>query len=274
MSTYIEEEITLAELADRFLGVNDYSEPNTYDTEELGIEVLTLDENGVETYRPIQSFLVKERVGEYYTDGKIKVTGNHRFIENGETVFAKDHTDFTKVNGSMYVSDIEVADLHSYLANGRLNHNTTSGGKALAFHSSVRLRLKNMGQIKQKVAGKDKVVGMKVRCQVIKNRMGPPLRAADFEIYFDRGIDNYGSWLGVMKENKLVKQGGSWYEYVDTDTGEIFKFQSKDFIPLMEENGELREQIYKKICEETILQYKSDTLDVESMELDSADAEE
>ena len=146
---------------------------------------------------------------------------------------------------------------------------TTSGGKALAFHASVRLRLKNMGQIKMKVNGKDKTVGMKVRCQVVKNRMGPPLRAADFEIYFDRGIDNYGSWLSVMKENKLVKQAGAWYAYVDTETGEEFKFQSKDFIPLMDTNTELREQIYKKICEETILQYKSDTLDIDAMEIDT-----
>ena len=144
-----------------------------------------------------------------------------------------------------------------------------SGGKALAFHASVRLRLKGMGQIKQKVNGKDKTVGMKVRCQVIKNRMGPPLRAADFEIYFDRGIDNYGSWLGVMKENKLVKQAGAWYTYIDTDTGEELKFQSKDFIPLMDEREDVREQIYKKICEETILQYKSDTLDIDSMEIDT-----
>ena len=146
---------------------------------------------------------------------------------------------------------------------------TTSGGKALAFHASVRLRLKGMGQIKQKVNGNDKVVGMKVRCQVVKNRMGPPLRAADFEIYFDRGIDNYGSWLKVMKENKLVKQAGAWYTYVDTDTGEEIKFQSKEFIGLMEDRDDVREQIYKKICEESILQYKSDTLDIDSMELDT-----
>ena len=146
---------------------------------------------------------------------------------------------------------------------------TTSGGKALAFHASVRLRLKNMGQIKMKVGAKDKVVGMKVRCQVVKNRMGPPLRAADFEIFFDRGIDNYGSWLTVMKENNMVKQAGAWYTYVDTETGEEIKFQSKDFIVMMGEKEELREQIYKKICEETILQYKGDTLDIENMEVDT-----
>jgi recombination protein RecA len=144
---------------------------------------------------------------------------------------------------------------------------TTSGGKALAFHASVRLRLKGTGQIKMKVGGQDKIVGMKVRAQVVKNRMGPPLRSTDFEIYFDRGIDNYGSWLGVMKENKVVKQAGAWYTYVDTETGEEVKFQSKDFIQLMEERLDLKEQIYKKICEETILQYKSDTLDIDNMEI-------
>jgi len=144
---------------------------------------------------------------------------------------------------------------------------TTSGGKALAFHASVRLRLKGTGQIKMKVGGNDKIVGMKVRAQVVKNRMGPPLRSTDFEIYFDRGIDNYGSWLKVMKDEKVVKQAGAWYTYVDTETGEEHKFQSKDFILLMEENNELREQIYKKICEAQILQYKSDTLDIDSMEI-------
>src|SRR5210317_2040827 len=151
---------------------------------------------------------------------------------------------------------------------------TTSGGKALAFHASVRLRLKGTGQIKMKVGGNDKIVGMKVRAQVIKNRMGPPLRSTDFEIYFDRGIDNYGSWLKVMKEEKIVKQAGAWYTYVDTETGEEHKFQSKDFILLMEENDELREQIYKKICEAQILQYKSDSKDIEAHELDTEGAEE
>jgi recombination protein RecA len=129
---------------------------------------------------------------------------------------------------------------------------TTSGGKALAFHASVRLRLKSMGQLK---VG-DRIVGIKVRAQVIKNRLGPPLRHADFSIFFDRGIDNFGSWLSVMKDNKLVKQGGAWYEYIDTDTGEVMKFQSKDF-PQLLINEDLKDQIYRKICEVCILQYKS-----------------
>lgn len=150
---------------------------------------------------------------------------------------------------------------------------TTSGGKALAFHASVRLRLKGTGQIKMKVGGNDKIVGMKVRAQVVKNRMGPPLRSTDFEIFFDRGIDNYGSWLKVMKDEKLVKQAGAWYTYVDTETGEEHKFQSKDFILMMGDNEALRDQIYKKICETQILQYKSDdTLDIDNMEISTSGA--
>lgn len=143
---------------------------------------------------------------------------------------------------------------------------TTSGGKGLAFHSSVRLRLKNMGQIKDK---NTRIIGMKVRCTVIKNRMGPPLRSTDFEIYFDRGIDNFGSWLGIMKDNKLVKQGGAWYTYDDVETGEEFKFQSKDFQELMETNTVLQKQIYERICEATILAYKSNSRDVETHTLDT-----
>jgi recombination protein RecA len=133
---------------------------------------------------------------------------------------------------------------------------TTSGGKALAFHASVRLRLKSMGSLK---VG-EKIVGIKVRAQVIKNRMGPPLRHADFNIMFDRGIDNYGSWLTIMKDNKLVKQGGAWYEYIDTDSGEVIKFQSKDF-PTILEDEKLKEQIYIKICDALILQYKTTSAD-------------
>lgn len=272
--SWIEEELTLAELSSRFLGNSNFKDEGVFDISDYNIEVLTLDNNGDEVYKPILNYLVKSSVSSHYTDGNIKVTPNHRIVENGEAIFAKDHPEFTKVDEPMDVVDIEVDDLHTYLANGRLNHNTTSGGKALQFHSSVRLRLKNMGRIKQKVNGQDKIIGMKVRCQVIKNRMGPPLRSADFEMYFDRGIDDYGSWLKVAKDNKILKGGaGGWYTYepIDQETGEVgekIKIRSTEFAEMMEEQPELREELYKRICEETILQYKSNTRDYDSMEVD------
>jgi recombination protein RecA len=134
---------------------------------------------------------------------------------------------------------------------------TTPGGKALGFHSSVRIRLTKMGNI---TIGKDKdkrIIGIYVRAQVIKNRMGPPLRSTEMSVYFDRGIDNYGSWLDVLKDNDIVKSGGAWVTYVDTETGEEHKFQAKDFVQLLNDDEKLKDQIYRKICEVCILKYKN-----------------
>ena len=133
---------------------------------------------------------------------------------------------------------------------------TTSGGKALGFHASCRLRMKQMGKLNSKVGGVEQTVGIKTRVQVIKNRMGPPLRAVNFEIYFDRGIDRYGSWLNTMKTYKLVSQGGAWYTWVDESTGEEVKFQAKDFEKLLTNRPEIKEQMYNQICDAYILGYK------------------
>ena len=135
---------------------------------------------------------------------------------------------------------------------------TTSGGKAIAFHSSVRLRLKSIGQIKLKDDnGREEVFGIKTRAQVIKNRMGPPLRSIDYDIYFDSGIDDYGSWLTMLKDFKLVSQAGAWYTYTDTVTGEEIKFQSKDFQGKLLDQPGMRDQIYNAICEKYILNYRA-----------------
>jgi len=255
---YIEEELTLAELSERFLLTNDFTNPEVYDMKDLGIEVLTLDSAGNEIYKPILNFVVKNEVSEYYSDGLLKGTGHHRIIENGKEIHLKDHPDFKLINDPMKVVDIEVSDTHSYLANGRLNHNTTSGGKAVAFHSSVRLRLKSVGQIKLKVdGGREEVMGITTRAQVVKNRMGPPLRTVDYDIYFDSGIDDYGSWLTMLKTHNLVSQAGAWYTYTNTDTGEVVKFQSKDFKSKLIDDPEMKAQVYKTICEKYILTYKS-----------------
>jgi recombination protein RecA len=147
---------------------------------------------------------------------------------------------------------------------------TTSGGKALGFHSSCRLRMKKMGKLNSKVGGVEQTVGIKTRVQVIKNRMGPPLRTIDFEIYFDRGIDRYGSWLNTMKTYKLVKQGGAWYTWVDESSGEELKFQAKTFEDLLETRPEVKEQMYKQICDAYILGYKeaSDAANIDTTEFD------
>ena len=127
---------------------------------------------------------------------------------------------------------------------------TTSGGKALPFHASTRLRLKNVGQIKDK---KNNTIGMKMRAQVIKNRLGPPMRHADFNLYFESGIDDDGSWLQALKDHKLLKQGGAWYTMEDHQGNEI-KFQSKDWSEQLKDT-EFKEYCYNLICSKAILKY-------------------
>ena len=128
---------------------------------------------------------------------------------------------------------------------------TTSGGKALPFHASTRIRLKNIGQIKD---AKKNTIGMKMRAQVIKNRLGPPMRHADFNLYFESGIDDDGSWLQVLKDHKLLKQGGAWYTMTNQN-GEELKFQSKDWSEQLKD-VEFREHCYNLICDKVILKYE------------------
>ena len=145
---------------------------------------------------------------------------------------------------------------------------TTSGGKAIPFHSSVRLRLKSVGQIKVKKDGVDQTVGIKTRCQVIKNRMGPPLKTIDYDIYFESGIDNFGGWLNVMKQHKLVSTAGAWYTYTKADGTDV-KFLSKDFQGKLEADPELKDEIYKGICDAYILTYKpGDNIGIDDVEID------
>ena len=132
---------------------------------------------------------------------------------------------------------------------------TTSGGKAIPFHSSVRLRLKSVGQIKVKKDGVDQAIGIKTRCQVVKNRMGPPLKTIDYDIYFESGIDDFGGWLNVMKQFKLVSTAGAWYTFTRSN-GETIKFLSKDFEKKLDEIDGLKEEIYQSICDAYILKYQ------------------
>ena len=116
--------------------------------------------------------------------------------------------------------------------------------------------------IKAKVNGADQVVGNKTNVHVVKNRMGPPNRKIDYEIYYDSGIDNYGGWLNIMKNFKLVSQSGAWYSLddVDPDTGEVletFKFQSKDFVDKVILNPKVKDRLYTRICEAYIFKYRA-----------------
>ena len=128
---------------------------------------------------------------------------------------------------------------------------TTSGGLALPFHASTRIRLQNMGMIKDKDG---EVIGHKCRAKIVKNRIGPPLRTSDYEMYFDRGIDDEGGWLQNLKNLKIAQTAGAWYT-IDYN-GTPIKFLSKDFKDKLAENEGLKDYLYEKICEASILTYE------------------
>jgi recombination protein RecA len=126
-----------------------------------------------------------------------------------------------------------------------------SGGKALAYHCSVRVRLNNTGKLKKG----EEIIGNECKAVVVKNRMGPPNRLANFDIYYDSGIADYSSWIKVLKDNNLIKQGGAYYTY-QKDDGTEWKFQSKDFISTLQTETKLKEEIYLKICDAVVMKYK------------------
>lgn len=126
---------------------------------------------------------------------------------------------------------------------------TTSGGKAIAFHASTRIRLSQTGKIKDSAGN---VIGVHVKAVIVKNRLGPPWREVEFDIYFDRGIDDYSTWLATLKELEIVSQSGAWYSY------EKEKFQAKDFPEFLEKDADRKEVLYNAMCEALIMKYKTD----------------
>lgn len=131
---------------------------------------------------------------------------------------------------------------------------TVSGGKGLPYHCSVRVRLNNAGQLKLP----DKtVIGNECKAVVVKNRMGPPQRQVFFNIYFDSGIADYESWLEVLKEKAYIKPAGSaGLKYVALN-GEEVVFKSENFIKLLDERPEFKTEMYNRICDAVIMQYKT-----------------
>ena len=151
----------------------------------------------------------------------------------------------------------------------------TSGGKALQFHASVRLRLKGMGALKVTQNGEPVHIGVKTRAVVVKNRLGPPMRHADFNIYYDSGVDNYGNWIEVMKKYSIITGVKSPYNYT-RNSGEAIKLDTKTFAKDMKADAELREEMYQKIAGASIMKYQTQDSEIrEDVEVDdSVDGED
>jgi len=137
---------------------------------------------------------------------------------------------------------------------------TMPGGHAPKFAASLGVRLKKIGAIKIDVDGEKIPIGIKGMAEVFKNRLGPPLRKVEYEIYFNRGIDDTNTFLDLAVRYKIIKQSGAWYTWVNTETGEETKFQRKDFYEkVMRDKGSQDshfEVLYNLIADRFIMKYK------------------
>ena len=121
------------------------------------------------------------------------------------------------------------------------NPETTTGGNALKFYASVRLDIRRVTSVKDG----DEVIGNQVRVKVVKNKMAPPFRKAEFEISFGEGVSRTGEILDIATELGIVKKSGSWFSYQDTKIG-----QGRDAVKkLLADNPELADELEQKIYE-------------------------
>ena len=121
------------------------------------------------------------------------------------------------------------------------NPETTTGGNALKFYASVRLDIRRMAQIKDG----EEAVGNRVKVKVVKNKVAPPFRAAEFDIVFGEGISKMGEIVDMGVELGIIAKSGSWFSYGTDKLG-----QGRDTVKqLLHDNPELATEIESKIRE-------------------------
>jgi recombination protein RecA len=121
------------------------------------------------------------------------------------------------------------------------NPETTTGGNALKFYASVRLDIRRIGQVKDG----DEVQGNNVRVKVVKNKIAPPFRKAEFDIMFGEGISKSGEIVDLGVQYNIVKKSGSWFSYGETKLGQGRETVRK----LITDNPELAQELETKIVE-------------------------
>ena len=121
------------------------------------------------------------------------------------------------------------------------NPETTTGGNALKFYASVRLDIRRIGQIKDG----DQVSGNRTKVKIVKNKVAPPFRLAEFDIMYGEGISKMGEVVDMGVEMNIIKKAGSWFSYGDTKLG-----QGRDAVKqLLHDNPDLCDEIENKIRE-------------------------
>jgi len=121
------------------------------------------------------------------------------------------------------------------------NPETTTGGKALKFYASLRLDIRRIGPVKEREA----VIGNRVRVKVVKNKVAPPFRQAEFDVMFDEGISHTSLLVDIASESNIIQKSGAWYSYGDQRIG-----QGRENAKLfLRDNPQLQAEVEEKVKE-------------------------
>jgi recombination protein RecA len=164
--------------------------------------------------------------------------------------------------------DVEVEGSHNYLADGVVVHNspeTTPGGKALKFYASVRLDIRRIEALKDGA----EVVGSRTRAKVVKNKLAPPFRSAEFDIIYGQGISKEGSLLDVGVDAGLIRKSGAWFTYEGDQLGQG-RENARNFL---RDNPELALEIEEKIKAQLGITSSGAPVEAVEQQEDGAEAE-
>nr|WP_291414740.1 hypothetical protein [Actinophytocola sp.] len=155
--------------------------------------------------------------------------------------------------------DIEVEGSHNYLADGVMVHNspeTTTGGKALKFYASVRLDVRRIETLKDG----GEAVGNRTRVKVVKNKVAPPFKQAEFDILYGKGVSREGSLIDMGVEQGILRKSGAWYTYEGDQLGQG-KENARKFL---RDNPDVANEIEKRIKDKLGIGAKLDVDDTDT----------
>lgn len=214
----------------------------TYDVSDKNIKVKSFNhKTGKNEYRKILSLVRKDDAIMHNLvskDGSVllKCSGAHRIFDKDKKEYfpveqiesgvllsnsGKDIPFFVKkTNEIVPIVDMEVEGNSNYFTNGILSHNTTSGGKALQFYASIRLKVSKIGIVEEGSGDNKEKTSIRTKFETVKNKTFPPFRVGETEIVFGKGINNEAGVLEEMIESGVIQKKGGWYAIDGTNVAQ------------------------------------------------------
>jgi protein RecA len=247
-----EQTITIGELFKQE-GISKFNEVGMLNVEDSDIEIESYDfKTNTKCWRKVTDLVVKNESKVHYKLGTLKGTADHKVWHDGKWIELSKHPKAKLVKEPIEVLDLCVEDTHNYIAEGQINHNTTTpGGMAIPFAASVRLRVYTPSKIKELVDKQEVIKGIEIRVGAVKNKVARPYRQTTIQILYGKGVTDSELLfddLRVFCESSTYKEKRAKYAYKDGIVANIHGSGGWKYIQLLDSNtGEIvKEQTFRK----------------------------